>query len=114
MAKKTIKSILAFWRRMKHPKQHEFALREIKTTDATMYLPLTRTGALSEWMPIVQIYNEFIPLDYELPGGMTRDQALYHISGYKNQLIKKYKESYAETRVIADSEVYSELSPITL
>lgn len=84
-----------------------FAIRRIQKGDRIEMLPMIKEkGLFNQWRPIVKIYDSFLTLDYEKPGGLTEEECLEHINGCRQQLALIEKESNVKVEYIEDFEKF--------
>lgn len=68
-------------------REHEFAIRKVVQGRTAKMIPVVREpGFLSQWRPIVKLYDTYQILDFEHPKGLTKAECEAHIKGYKKQI----------------------------
>lgn len=70
--------------------QPKYAIQMIVKGGVPSYLPVIKEpGFMSRWIPIVQIYDKYIPMEFEKQGGLTQSECIQHIEAYKKQFAKE-------------------------
>lgn len=86
---KLLKKILCLLNKETEPK---YAIQMIVKGGVATYLPVIKEGNFgSDWMPIVKIYDKYVPLEFEKEGGLTQEECKQHIEAYKQQYAEKQK-----------------------
>lgn len=67
--------------------QNSYAIQKVVRNGTVTYLPVVKeSGMTAEWVPIVKVYDTYMLLKVEKPGGMTEAECHQHINGYKEQI----------------------------
>jgi hypothetical protein len=81
--------------------QDKFAVKKVVKGIDIEYIPVIKQkGFFTSWIPIVKIFpNEYVCMPYESKG-LTYDQCVEHIEGYKAQEKKLLQDSFVSTEYL--------------
>lgn len=80
--------------------EYKFGVRTISKGRTSISVPVVKEpGLLSTWRPIVKIYDNFIVMDYEAPQGLSREDCIGHIQGFRAQLKEQEIENFTNDEV---------------
>lgn len=81
-------------------KEEEFAIKTVVRGETAIHLPVYKpAGFNTGYTQIVKIYDKYIPLDIEKPGGMSKEECIQHINEFKQQLQEERKNSRVEVTI---------------
>jgi ribosome biogenesis GTPase A len=73
---------------------------EKKKSGETIYIPQIKEPGFTTWQQIVKIYNEYIILDFPGQHGLSFEDCMKHLEGYKEQLENKYPNQVIEVQTV--------------
>lgn len=78
----------------------KFAIQKKEHGNTVSLIPVMKEpGMLSQWRPIVKVYDKYLVMDYEKPGGLSEKECMAHIRGYKKQVEKELEDAHMVTKV---------------
>lgn len=78
--------------------ENRYAIQMIVKAGVATYLPVVKESELgAKWIPIVKVYDRYIPLEIEKEGGLSEEECVQHIEEYKKQIA--YEKEQAELSI---------------
>jgi hypothetical protein len=66
---------------------NKYAIQVLVKNGQATYLPVVKESSFgSKWTPIIKVYDLYLAMDVEKPGGLTEEECKEHIEGCKNQI----------------------------
>lgn len=91
-------------------KKYRFSIRKLYEGGKVTFLPMVREpGLFPSWRPIVKVYDEYVVMDYEKPGGLTQGECQEHVERFYCALKHKLKRDHLSIEYIEIST--DEVSP---